>query len=407
MIFRKLQVFCMTACLVSGAQVFAKKGTETGGGGDAIKDGHSLVLRDFMSVEYDKLEKVDSKVILDTQGFKDILIEIGQAYPLIAQKIFQDLLNAKMYFYSGELEILAGSATTLGRNDVKAEVQLAIRKENEIVFAKNFQDVLDNEGQPAAQYLVLHEAIHGLLENTGPLHHAKVKAIVKFIKNNRGNLPRNTKGTPLEYLGSPGYHFSIAFSPNVSVPLKCYSLTNLDKNTENPEALAKYLGYECPELSSGYAELFYAKAYAEEKELLNFEQVVEKLSSELKVYSERIGKIEKSKLMFSSCRKIKESLVFLEEVLQIIPEKLKVLDTYYSKIPSNIPSSESRMTIDLLSNENSALTLFYNDVENSSSIDRYRGYVPKALYSAYEQRQSWALNSQVRLTNYYKKFCSY
>jgi hypothetical protein len=183
MLTKKLLTLGMTLTLMSPIASYAKQGTETSGGGDAVYVNDQMVIRDLLV--QDQVESLKGYKFLDSvPEFKPLIHLIAKANPRFASAIISDLSNAKMYMSPGALPILPYDLTTIAGKG--ADVQLAIRNKNEILFSRKFLDSAQKE------YILIHEALHGILsDNSGPLHHQRVRNIVKYIYDNKNNLDAN------------------------------------------------------------------------------------------------------------------------------------------------------------------------------------------------------------------------
>lgn len=159
---------------------FAGMGTETSGGGDAVYINNQMVIRDLLS--HDQLTMMVSIDFLnDVPEFKTLIGKISKANSAFAYKVIEDLMKARIYMSPRSIPVLPYEQTTIAGKS--ADVQLALRDKDDIIFAPEFQDSTQKE------YILIHEALHGILkDNTGAMHHQRVRNIVKYIYDNQDKL---------------------------------------------------------------------------------------------------------------------------------------------------------------------------------------------------------------------------
>lgn len=180
MITNKLLTLGLTLSLMGPLATYAGMGAESGGGGDAVIVNDKLVIRDLLPGQMQSVTN-NLKFINSVKGFRQLVYTIAKANPELASNLILDLDRVTFYTTQETLKLLPYDQTTI--NGRAAEVQLAIRIDNDILFGPEFMDYED------AEYVLLHEALHGLLaDNSGPLHHVRVRTIVKYIHDNINNL---------------------------------------------------------------------------------------------------------------------------------------------------------------------------------------------------------------------------
>jgi len=183
-------VIVVAALLMTTASMAMTK-NRVGNGGDGKYVDNQLVLRDFTE---------SAEIILDNREFlksipdlESLLKDIGRAHPKFALAIAEDLLRANFYISSKKLRLLANEETSLSPE--KADEQIAIRNGNDIIIAKSELDKVEQS------YLLLHESIHGLLQEEGPFEHTRTRALVRYIKQNRHTLTKDSLTAVLEKVG--------------------------------------------------------------------------------------------------------------------------------------------------------------------------------------------------------------
>jgi hypothetical protein len=170
----------MTLSLMSPLASYAKMGTETSGGGDAVIVNNEIMIRDLLDQEQVKKVEDDLKFLNETPGFRKLIHTLAKVNPAFAYSVLEDLLHTQKYLSPSELQLLPYGQTTVSGKP--ADIQLAIRTEDDIVFAPSFF-------KSQQEYVLLHESLHGILSNnSGPMHHLRVRNIVKYINENINNL---------------------------------------------------------------------------------------------------------------------------------------------------------------------------------------------------------------------------
>ncbi len=191
-----LAIFAL-GTLVAGSllpsQAQARQGGESSGGGDGIYVEGRLVLRDFL----DNAQMLADNVafLKSINGFENLLRDIAQVHPAFAAAIWKDLKYSKIFVLDDELTLLPKESTGVSKKVVPEE-QIAIREGNNIIFSLPALARLGDQ----KPYLLLHEALHGLMASSGALHHVKVRTLVSYIKNERATLKREALETLLQKL---------------------------------------------------------------------------------------------------------------------------------------------------------------------------------------------------------------
>ena len=159
------------------------EGVSNGGGGDAVVQNGELVMRDFFDQKtYGELVPNTVEFAKANQKFLALMIDIAKADLRLAQAIYDDLLVMHIIFVDQDLPVLDPNSTAL--SGPIAQKQIAVRTGNDVVISRPSYELVPSE------YLLLHESLHGVLKGSGPVHHSRVRAIVKFIKDNRADLKK-------------------------------------------------------------------------------------------------------------------------------------------------------------------------------------------------------------------------
>ncbi|MGE3759690.1 MAG: hypothetical protein AB7H97_18125 [Pseudobdellovibrionaceae bacterium] len=156
-------------------------GNFVGNGGDAtINEKGDLILRDFL--EKTNLEKLDdSKEFAESvPEFKGLVIEIMKAHPEFGLMVWNQIAANEIWVTESPLPILPAAATAVV--GPKAEVQVAIRYGDRIVISVPAFERVNKD------YILLHEALHGVVNERGAWKHEAVRAIVKAVRNMRGQM---------------------------------------------------------------------------------------------------------------------------------------------------------------------------------------------------------------------------
>ncbi|WPU63995.1 hypothetical protein [Peredibacter starrii] len=180
---RLLLSLALATSMTTSLSSFA--GGETSGGGDAVYVEDQLILRDFIEASSFKTILRNDEFLHSISDFQDLIQDISKAQPELALAVIKDLMRVNFYQSGSALPLLPASTTAL--SGPKADVQLAIRTGNDIFLAPGIQSIKD------ASYIMIHEALHSLLsDNQGPVHHHRVRAIVKYLKDNRGKYDKKS-----------------------------------------------------------------------------------------------------------------------------------------------------------------------------------------------------------------------
>ena len=219
----------MTTSLASFA------GGETSGGGDAVYVEDQLIIRDFLEASSFKTILHNEQFLHAIPDLKKLILDISKVHPELALRVVKDLMTVTLYHSSVPLPLLPASTTAF--SGPKADVQLAIRSGNEIILHPGIQKIKD------ASYVMVHEALHSLLsENEGPMHHHRVRAIVKYLKENRGSYDKESLQILLQknkyYSQYRTSYSELEFFKLNDLDLKCHAIGN-------NEALEKYFDFDC------------------------------------------------------------------------------------------------------------------------------------------------------------------
>lgn len=224
--------------LMNTTPSFAKMGAETGGGGDAVMVNGVAVIRDIVAQNPLTQVRDNLTFIREINGFNKLITEIAKVDPQFATDIIRDLASVRFYISSAELDLLPHAQTSLP-GTTPADVQLAIRTGSDILLAPQF---FENK---FADYTLIHEALHGLLKNaSGPAHHQRVRNIVNYLYNNRGNLDSfklNNMLAENDYIR--GYHRANAkfvWNKKLIPEARCFFA-----QTDIMQEVAEYSNLEC------------------------------------------------------------------------------------------------------------------------------------------------------------------
>ncbi|MEA9357447.1 hypothetical protein SHI21_14565 [Bacteriovorax sp. PP10] len=254
MMTKKLLTLGLALTLMSPLASYAKMGTETSGGGDAVYLDNQMVIRDLLVQDQVKTLR-NNNFLNSIPEFKVLILKLAKVDPQFASAVIRDLMSDKMYLSPGTLPILPYNQTTV--TGKAADVQLAIRNGKEIIFSKQFLNSNQKE------YILIHEALHGILaDNSGPLHHVRVRNIVKYIYDNQNNLDsEELKAT----LADNNYNTNTAFleedtyiwNPEANKNLRCYY-------SGDDRSIVLFLGLDCTSENT-YRNNVYLKKFLTEK----------------------------------------------------------------------------------------------------------------------------------------------
>lgn len=176
-----LAIALLLACQVSPAHSQtqtpqATPGHADGNGGDAIQgsDGR-FKLRDLDADT--ELVLDNSKFFKDQPHFVETVQIIAAQEPFLAAAILNDLATVRIFETKKPIALLDANLTGLGF-DRAADIQIAIRNGANLIFSKAALEKLPEEMRP---WLWIHESFHGLLLDTGALHHVAVRSVTKLI----------------------------------------------------------------------------------------------------------------------------------------------------------------------------------------------------------------------------------
>lgn len=323
------------------------RGTETVGGGDAILINDEMVMRDFVARSTLTTVEDNGAFLRSVPDFNELILDISEVAPEIGYSILTDLMASTIYLSEGDLKILPSDQTSI--NGPQAQVQIALRHEEQIILGPQFRNLKDKA------YLMVHEALHGLLEDAeGPFHHGRVRSVIKYLKDNRDNYEANSFQKIFlknKYIGlSKDHSYDYAFlfltliDPTVASNPKCFAASTLT-------LLRNYVEFAepCPESTKDIKEAFniYFKALLDTPMEIN--EFIEGYSSI--VYSEineatkielpdvaffHVGKKERQK---DECREnskiLQKSLLDLEVI-----KKVKEVDLSLHAVMKTLPSAE-------------------------------------------------------------------
>ncbi len=170
------------------------RGGETSGGGDGITVDGRLVLRDFLDRSH--LVADNAAFLESIDGLMPLLQDIGAVHAPFALAIWKDLTRAQIFLTDDELSLLPPEQTGISKVIVPEE-QIAIREKNTILISLPALNRLGDQ----RPYLLLHESLHGLMKGEGPMHHVRVRGLVKHLQAERSRLELKTLVSVLERFG--------------------------------------------------------------------------------------------------------------------------------------------------------------------------------------------------------------
>lgn len=323
MITKKFLTLGLVLSLLSPISSFAGMGTETSGGGDAVYINNQMVIRDLLM--HDQLEmKVNLDFLNEVPEFKVLMGKISQANPDFAYKVIKDLFNARIYMSPKSIPVLPYEQTTIAGK--AADVQLALRDKNDIIFAPEFEVSTQKE------YILLHEALHGILtDNVGAMHHQRVRNIVKYVYDNQNKL--NAEGFT-EFLAKNNYDISVpaiaSSYTKVSGQDRFYSdfdytkfiMFSLDFKTEDglrcyysralPSMIRKFQGLECNDDNFDFQNFY-------ERKIPNISKLMKELKS-LNTNPENINVFTLTKDTFLNVKKKKSQQESCTNNLKVLNE---------------------------------------------------------------------------------------
>jgi hypothetical protein len=177
----------------------ARQGHDEGNAGDGVYVDGKLVMRDFLT---------NADLVLDNKAFLNkypelvsLLREIGNTNPQLTLAVWNDLTKVRIFTTTAALPLLPKDQTGLDFEQV-ADVQIAIRDGDDLLISLS-----DLNQLPEKEYLFLHEAFHGLIKGSGPLHHIKIRSLTKYFKENRGHYVGSSVEQVLSKAGLSLYPF--------------------------------------------------------------------------------------------------------------------------------------------------------------------------------------------------------
>jgi hypothetical protein len=160
-----------------------RRGGSEGNGGDGVFEDGELVLRDLSRSQM-QLVPNNKRYLESHTGFIDLVLELAAISPYFAKSVWMQLEEAQIWLTPETLPILPSNATGIGRRN--AEVQVAIRTGRQIIISL---PALEQLSSPF-EYVLLHEALHGIINTSTAMGHESVRALVRFISESRGNFNR-------------------------------------------------------------------------------------------------------------------------------------------------------------------------------------------------------------------------
>lgn len=155
-----------------------------------------------------------------TPDFEALIEELFAASPGFAINLLSELTHVRVWTTNQAIPLLPDTVTGIGVP--KAEVQIAVRSGNDMIFS--LPQLLVTQS-PA--YILLHELLQGMVPGDGPLHHQSVRDVVNAIRENRGHFSNHE----LHYILSEAQVYDFAPLEEFTVPI-----FNLKK--EDPMACA-------------------------------------------------------------------------------------------------------------------------------------------------------------------------
>lgn len=167
-------------------------GTDVQNGGDGIYVNGKLVLRDFLGADAEIIR--DNKAFLENiPEFMGLVKDIAKVHPQLAVQIYENVRKPNIWLTKAALPMLPVEMTTIAGTG--ADAQIAIRDEHDIIISLPLFNNTERE------YLLLHEALHGMVRGDGAFKHAKVRQLTNYIKVNRNSLKRVEMDSLLDKLG--------------------------------------------------------------------------------------------------------------------------------------------------------------------------------------------------------------
>jgi hypothetical protein len=127
----------------------------------------------------------NNKIYLESHpGFMALIRELSAVSPAFGMRVWQNLIETQIWLASGSLPLLPAAATGVTRQN--AQVQVAIRLGQRIIISTRASDQL----RSPFEYVLLHEALHGIVNTQSAMDHERVRAFVRFVYENRGSIGR-------------------------------------------------------------------------------------------------------------------------------------------------------------------------------------------------------------------------
>lgn len=240
MVSKKILTLGLALTLLSPLASYAGMGAESGGGGDAVIVNGEVVMRDMVLPNNITKIKNNLEFMNAVPHFREMISKIAKVRPYFAARIIGELSGVTLYRSPSKLPVLPYSETTISGK--AADLQLATRVNDEIIFAPEFFSY------PQAEFVLLHEALHGLLdENSGPVHHQRVRTIVKYIFDNLDNLDSDSLSSVLtenNFRDDSNDIYPVLWNEEESDLLRCF-VYNQSTRSINTFSLGDYfLKYE-------------------------------------------------------------------------------------------------------------------------------------------------------------------
>ncbi len=399
----------------------SKRGTESGGGGDAIVQNGKLVMRDFV-IDNEELLEIENNMsfLLQYPEVKEVIMKIGSQHPRFAASIIKELMKVKYLLTDKELSVLAPQSTSL--SGINAEIQIAIRYEDDVIISKPAFDKLENKA-----FILIHEALHGLLDsNRGPAHHARIRKIVKYLENNLESIDFNEFDKLLKdnkfneiqdrpysrYVIETPFSFSsysnALFDEETSLNLRCAQADSIAHNfpsksgyqsftvkyensidlprLELTNQLTEFVGVDCKNFKAPFLEnhpkyslnLKYGVLYSLSVDVSSLKEKTATKEESILIESERRGLFAKKSITAESNWECNVNANKLSEYNALLSTGKRYLEFYksFNKIKTNTPSEEK------------FLNIFKNFQENYEKKETLQDYVNYFLdnQEKFEQR---------------------
>lgn len=358
---KKILILGLALTLMSPLASYAKVGGESGGGGDAVMVDGKVILRDLeLGSQATKIQN-NLEFMNSISGFRKLITKLAQVNTTFAFSVINELNTVTLYKSVSSLPLLPYSVTTISGKG--ATIQLATRINYEVILAPEF---FENSQQ---ELIILHEALHGLLsENSGPLHHQRVRNIVRYIYENLDTLNTDSLNAVLaenyfynQYAQTndeKSYEdieaaISYAFDKDNHESLRCY----MAQRNYKTEFLVDYLNLKCEKklesennyevierdqnlenfLNIRFSELVKLRGYkySLETSSLYFSSFELAEDKPKKFFESKITKINREyvyKMETGNCRELKEELEKQTQRQESLQKVVKMRDLYYETL---------------------------------------------------------------------------